>query len=415
MSLATSESKGVKPPLALEGVKVVEYAGSISGQYCTKLLADLGAEVIKIEPLEGDETRDNGPFPRDLPHRERSGLFLWLNHNKMGITLNVKLPTGRKMLLDLLKDTDVFVENFTSQMAEDLDLDYPALEKVNGRLVLISITPFGRTGPYKNYKAYDIGACAAAGISVGIGYPDRMPLTLPLSQAGFQGGTAGASAALIALLSRKMTGQGQQADVSEVEVLANTHHAGGLISLYIYQGIAGKRKGIHGGYFNYPCSTLPCKDGYVCLIAPQIEQWTKFVKVMGEPEWSKNPRYRDRRAMAEKYPDEADDLLRPWLKEHTKKEILDICMREHIPFGPLLTIDEIVDGPHLEERKFFVKVEHPETGEMKYPGAPYELSETPVSIRRAAPRLGEHNREIICGHLGYSPEELVDLRRKGVI
>lgn len=404
-----------RSPSALKGLKVVEYANSISGQYCTKLLAELGAEVIKVEPPQGDETRNHGPFPGDVPHEERSGLYLWLNNNKLGITLNLEKYTGKKLLLELLKDTDVFVENLTQQTAEKLELDYPRLEKMNKRLVVTSITPFGRTGSYKNYKAYDIGICAASGISVGIGYPDREPLTLPISQAGFQGGASASAATVVALLARDITGEGQHVDISEVEVLATTHHAGGLISLYIYRGIAGIRKGIHLGYFTYPDSTFPCKDGYVALLAPQIDQWTRFIKVMGEPDWSKDPRYRDRRAMAEQYPGEVDALLLPWFKEHTKKEILDICMKERIPFGPIMTVDELVNSPHLEQRGFFVEVEHPEAGNLKYPGAAFKASETPAAVRSAAPKLGEHNNDIICGRLGYSQEDLVHLRRGGVI
>ena len=415
MSLEMPKEQETRSPGALKGLKVVEYANSISGQYCTKLLAELGAEVIKVEPPEGDELRNYGPFPNNLPHKEWSGLYLWLNNNKLGITLNLRKCTGKKLLLELLKDTDVFVENLTQQTADELELDYPRLEKLNQRLVVASITPFGRTGPYKNYKAYDIGTCAASGISVGIGYPDREPLTLPISLAAFQGGASASAATIVALLARDIVGEGQHVDVSEVEVLATTHHAGGLISLYIYRGIAGIRKGIHGGYFTYPNSTLPCKDGYIALLAPQIDQWTRFIKVMGEPDWSKDPRYRDRRAMAEQYPDEADALLLPWLKEHTKKEILDICIQERIPFAPLMAIDELVNSPHLEQRGFFVEVEHPGAGKFKYPGPAFKASETPATIRRAAPRLGEHNEDIICGRLGYFQEDLVNLRRSGVI
>ncbi len=412
---AVKDKQASDSPSALKGLKIVEYATSISGQYCTKLLADLGAEVIKIEPPEGDETRSYGPFPDDLPHKERSGLFLWLNHNKSGITLNLKEPAAKKLLVGLLRDADVFVENFNRETARNLDLDYPSLEKINKGLIVTSITIFGRTGPYSNYKGYDINSCAASAVSIGIGFPDREPLALPLSLSAFQSGGSAAAATVVALLSRDISGEGQHIDISEVEVLATTHHAGGLISLYIYKGIAGKRKGIHGGYFNYPCSTLPCKDGYVCLIAPQKDQWDRFVKMMGDPEWSKNPRYQNRRAMAEKYPDEADDLLVPWLAQYTKNEILDMCIKERIPFGPLMTVEDLVNSPHLKERNFFVGVDHPEAGRLTYPGSAYELSETPPKIRKPAPRLGEHNADVICGKLGYSKEELVNFRKMGVI
>jgi CoA:oxalate CoA-transferase len=406
----TKESKR-----ALDGLRVIENVRSVAGQYCAKLLADMGAEVIKIETPEGDETRNRGPFLKDIPDKEKSGFFVWLNNNKMGITLNIEQPTGREILLRLLEKADVFIEDFNQEEVERLDLDYPVLEKKNPRLVVTSITSFGRSGPYKNYKSYDINTCAAAGISVGIGEADREPLTLPMSLASFQAGGSASSATMVALLAREFTGEGQFVDVSAVDVLATTHHAGGLISLFIYRGIAGTRKGARGGYFNYPNSTLPCKDGHIGLQAPQIEQWKRFIKVIGEPEWTKDPRYRDRRAMAEEYPDEVDTLLIPWFKERTKLEILDVCVKERIPFSPFMNADDIVHSPQLKERDFFVEAEWPDAGTVKLPGAPFKASETPWAIRTKAPSLGQDNQEIICGRLDYSPEDLVKLRRSGTI
>ena len=170
-----------------EGLKVVEYGNLVSAPYCTKLLAGLGAEVIKVEmPGVGDEARKHGPFPNDTPHTERSGLFLSLNSNKLGITLNLDTQAGRNILKKLLEDADVFVENNAPKHMEELGLDYASLEKINPRLIMASITPFGQSGPYRDYKAYDINCAAAGGVSIGIGYPDREPLALPLSQGDYQ-------------------------------------------------------------------------------------------------------------------------------------------------------------------------------------------------------------------------------------
>jgi len=398
-----------------EGLKVVEYGNLVSAPYCTKLLADLGAEVIKVEkPGVGDEARKHGPFPNDVPHPERSGLFLSLNTNKLGITLNLDTATGRDILKRLLKDADVFVENNAPKCMEELGLDYDSLEKINPRLIMASITPFGQSGPYRDYKAYDINCAAAGGVSIGVGHPDREPLALPLSQGGYQAGISAASAILIALFAREKMGKGQHIDISEVGVWAGLH-VGVYVLTFIYIGVTGIRRGTHGGYFIYPNEILPCKDGYVLLNCPQLAQWVRFLELMGNPEWTKNPRYRNRRAMHEEYPDEANALWIPWLKEHTYEELFQLCMENRIPLAPIYTISDLVNHPHLKECNFFVELDHPQAGRLKYPEGPCKFSKTNWELERPAPLLGEHNEQILCQRLGYSKEELIDLEKAGVI
>ncbi len=398
---------------ALSGLKVVEYGNLISAPYCAKMMADLGAEVIKVEePGSGDESRQHGPFPNDIPHPERSGLFLNLNTNKVGVTLNLRARTGQKILKELLKDADVFVENNPPQLIKDLGLDYATLEAVNPRLVMASITPYGQTGPYKDYKAYDINCCAAGGISIGIGTSDREPLAAPFSQGSYQAALSAAGATYVALLARDVIGQGQHIDISEAEVWA-TLHTGANMLTYIFEGRSAARGG--ASEVQYPSGYFRCKDGYIQVRAPQIAQWIRFLEVMGNPEWAKNPRYRDRRAMAVEYREEVDALVLPWFEARTKDEIHALCIEARVPFVPVRTIDELVKAPHLKEREFWVEIEHPETGPLKYPGAPYKFSKTPWRINRPAPLLGEHNEEVYCGRLGYSKGDLVNLRRAGII
>jgi crotonobetainyl-CoA:carnitine CoA-transferase CaiB-like acyl-CoA transferase len=400
---------------ALEGLRVVECANLRAGPYCAKLLADLGAAVIKVEdPGGGDESRRCGPFPDDDPHLEKSGLFLWLNANKFGITLNLRSLLGRKILKRLLKVTDIFIEDFPPSVARELGLDYKTLKEVNPQLIVTSITPFGQGGPYKNHRAYEINCSAAGGLSNATGEPRREPLIFPVSAADYQAGISAAAASITAVLCRGRIGRGQHIDISEVEVLANDH-AGQYVVAYIYRGVSGTRRGHHAGYFYYPCSCLPCKDGYVVLMAPQVAQWIKFVELMGNPEWSQNPRYRNRRAMFEEYPDEADGLLLPWLKEHKKDEIFLLGLNNHLPFAPVKTIDEVMNAPQLKVREFFWNSRHPEAGMLKFPGPAYKLSRTPSTLKRPAPRLGEHNRQVLCGDLRYSEEDLTKLREFGVI
>lgn len=401
---------------ALSGIRVVEYGSFISAPYCTKLMADLGAEVIKVEtPDIGDESRNHGPFPNDIPHPERSGLFLYLNTSKFGITLNVKTSTGQKILKGLLKDADVFVENNTPQFMNELGLDYPSVRELNPRLIMTSITPYGQTGPYSDYKAYPINCCAIGGVSQSIGHHWREPLTAPLSMGHYQAAVSGAGATMVALLVRDATDRGQHIDISEADVWA-TYYVGFGITIHAFGARDSLRKGYIGGGWTYPARrVIPCKDGFMALCAPQLKQWIKFLDLMGTPEWAKDPRYRDRHAMEDDYPEEVDALLAPWFLERTKKELFELFEKNAIPFAPLYDMEDEANDPHLSERQFFVTIGRDENGTFNYPGAPYKFSKTPWKLDRPAPLLGEHNEEIYCGRLGYLKEDLVALRRAGVI
>ena len=398
-----------------DGLRVIEYGNLISAPYCGKLLAGLGAEVVKIERNgSGDEARNHGPFPNDSPDPEQSGLFLFLNANKLGITLNVGTPSGKEIFRKLSDEADVLIENNPTGTMKELGLGYGSLVKSNPKLIMVSITPFGQTGPYATYKAHHINTCASGGEAVGIGRPDREPLTMPYSQGGYQAGVAAATAVLAALIARGKTGKGQHIDISEAEVWA-TMHVGAAILTFLYRGVTGMRRGIHGGYFRYPCTVFPCKDGYVSANTPQLAQWVRFLELIGNPKWAESPRYRDRRAMEEKYPDEVDALLQPWFKEHTKEEILKLCQNRRIPITPVYDVGEMVNHPQLKEMKFFVELEHSRAGKLMYPKGPCTFHKTDWEWIGAAPLLGEHNEQVLCQRLGYSKEELAKMRESGVI
>lgn len=401
---------------ALAGLKVVEFGSFISAAYCTKLMADLGAEVIKIEePQKGDESRDYGPFPDDIPHPERSGLYLYLNTNKFGVTLNVKTATGLKIIRELLREADVFVENNPPKVMNEIGLDYVKLKELNPRLIVTSLTPFGQTSPYKDYKAYAISCCAVGGVSQSIGHYWREPLTMPLAHGHYQAGVTGTLATMVAVLARDVTGRGQHVDVAETDVWA-TYHVGFGITIYAFGVKDSLRKGYIGGGWTYPARrVIPCKDGYMALCAPQLKQWVKFLELMGNPEWAQNPRYRDRHAMEDDYPEEVDALLAPWFLERTKKELFELFEKNAVPFAPLYNMADEVHDAHLKERAFFATIDREETGDLEYAGAPFKFSQTPWTLVRPAPLLGEHNEEIYCGRLGYSKEDLVALRRADVI
>jgi CoA:oxalate CoA-transferase len=402
-------------PGALQGIRVVEWGNLVSGPYCGKLLAELGAEVIKVEPpASGDDSRYLGPFPGDTPHPERSGLFLFVNLNKRGVTLAPQTSAGRRLLGLLLESADIFLENQPLALVQEVGLDYETLKRQHPRLIVTSVSPYGRSGPYQGYRGYDLTANAMSGLSFGTGHSHREPLTTPLHQASYLAGVGAAFSSIVALLGRDLTGQGQLVDVSEAQVIG-TLLTGYHLPTYIYRGVAGWRSGNRMRLGLFPNCVLPCKDGYVCIDAPQLEQYQRFLALLGEQDWMQDPRYRDRRAMSDQYPEEAESLIAPWFMQRTKEEILQLCLEHRIPCVPVKTFDEVLDDPQLTARDYFQEFPHQEAGSYRYPGPPYRLSESPCQIIRPAPALGQHNEEIFCGELAYRREELAELAKAGII
>lgn len=400
-------------------LKVIEWGDYVSVPYAAKLLADMGAEVVKVEkPGKGDEARAHGPFPGDLPDGEKSGLFHILNGNKLGVTLDVASDRGREMMSKLIAQADVLIEDNPPTRLESYGLDYDSLQRSNPGLVMTSITPYGHSGPYKDRKGYDINCCALGGVSWAIGDPEREPLSLPLSQSHYQSGANAAAATMAALLARETpsaAGRGQHVDISEVDVLS--FYSGSNSFMYIYHGMdwrrAGHRAPDSGG--SYPYTILPCKDGYVCMIARSGQEWSRIIKMLGEPEWAGDERYQNRQVMGREYPDEVDALILPWLEERTKEEVFQLCRRHGVPFAPVRDIKEVLNDENFEQRRFFVEAEGPGGEKMKFPGAPYRFSETPWRLGSRAPKLGQHNREIFGGRLGCTDVELRELESEGVI
>ncbi|MBE0479654.1 MAG: CoA transferase [Dehalococcoidia bacterium] len=401
---------------ALSWLKVIECGRFVSAPYCAKLMADLGAEVIKIEePGTGDESRNYGPFPDDIPDPEQSGLYLYLNTNKKGITLDVRTSAGKQLLAEILKEADVFIENLGPGFTREDVLNYARLREINPQLIVASISPYGQTGPYSNHKAYAINCCALGGVSQTIGHHWREPLTAPVLQGHYQAGVSAAGATMTALLARDITGRGQHVDIAEADVWA-TYHVGFGITIYAFGARETLRKGYIGGGWTYPARrVIPCKNGYMAVCAPQVKQWVKFLELMDNPEWSQDPRYRDRHAMEDDYPEEVDALIAPWFLERTKKELFEIFEKNAIPFAPLYNMRDQVEDTHLAERDFFASLDREHVGSLIYPGAPYKFSGTPWALESPAPQLGQHNSEIFMHRLGLSGEELVALRRTGII
>ncbi len=375
----------------------------VSAPFCAKVLAELGADVVKVEPPEGDSARLAGPFPGGRPHPERSGLFLFANLGKRGVTLNTRASDGVDRLHRLLESADIFVENQAYSTLEAAGITAAELELRHPRLITVSLSPYGRTGDYREYAGYDLQVNALSGMSFGTGHPHREPLTTPDRQAGFLAGLGGAYAAIVALLAREsnLAGDGdlaggQYIDVADSGVIS-TLLTGYHLPTFIYRGIAGSRSGNRMRLGLFPNCVLPCRDGYVCIDAPQMEQYQRFLNLMGDPDWTENPRYRDRRAMSDQYPEEAEDLIAPWFMEHDKAEILQLCLENRIPCAPVLTMAEALEMSHLHQRQWFVESEHPEAGGYRYPGAPVRLHGSPGRVVRPAPLLGQHNADVLDG------------------
>ena len=400
---------------ALKGLKVLEFGDSIAVPYCAKIFADLGAEVIKIEnPKGGDSTRHLGPFPNDNPNLEMSGLFLSLNTSKLGMTLDVFSEQGRKIFLELLKTTDVLIENNPPHKMKHFNLSYEFLKTINSQVIVTSVTPFGWSGPYSHFKGADINVLAFAGVSNAVGDPEQPPLTLPLGQGEYQAGLSAAAGTLLAVLARNVTGRGQHVDIASFQVWA-TIHQGAAATTFMYIGSTAGRKGRTRGDL-YPYTLLRCKDGYICLIAREGRQWKRFlVEVMEREDIASNPKYRDRRVVGEQLHQEMDALLSPWFLERTKSEIFKLCQAHAVPFAPVLDIAEVVNHEHLRAREFFQEVTHPVAGKVLYPGAPYKFSETPWQIGSSAPTLGQDTANILKTHLNFSNTEILRLYSQGTI
>ncbi len=396
---------------ALSDLRVIELALGIAGPYCGKLFAELGAEVIKIEPPAGDRSRRLGPFPHDEPHAEKSGLYLHLNTGKKSITLDAGVASGQTILKKLLAKADVLIEDEASRLDDAPSAKLPDL-------VRVSITPFGSTGPYKDYRGNSLTAMAMSTIMYNTGEPDREPLTTGGTPADYIAGIHGWVGALAALAYRAREGRGQHVDVSvaEAAACADEYNA----AMYGFQG-AIRRRYYSRHIFGYPYDILPCKDGYVVVIPgasgfPQRGMVAEgsvspMALMMENPELDQTEFFKSGQARMVRW-QEFDELLLPWLREHDAQEIVLTAQALRMPFAPVPSVKDLLEDPHLAERGYFQRIDHPEAGELPYAGPPFRMTETPPQIARA-PLLGEHNESVLT-ELGYSKEDQDILRERSV-
>jgi len=397
------------PDLALDDVKVLDLGTDVPGPYCAKLLADYGAEVIKVELPGGDPARRLGPFPADEPHLEKGGLFLYLNANKRGVTLDFASASGRSLLARLVAWADIVVENNLPSRAAELRLDWPSLRALNQKLVLTSITPFGQTGPSRDYPADETALFALSGRMYTHGLPGREPLRYAPDIVWFQIGSTAAVASMGALFASRRFGIGQQVDLSGLEALA-----GNVDTRTIFFTMAGNVAQPNAFGVNPAGGVVPCIDGYMLMIAAGERFFRRFLRAIDMEDLIQDPRFATNQVRME-HRDELDAVLLPWFVERTREQVFATLQAHRVMCAPIRTVDEVFGDPQLVERGFFVEVDHPGAGRLTFPGAPFLMSETPWSLRRPAPGLGEHNEEVYCGLLGLSRSDLGILAAGGVI
>jgi crotonobetainyl-CoA:carnitine CoA-transferase CaiB-like acyl-CoA transferase len=401
----------------LDGVSVLDLTHHIAGPYCTKLFADYGADVIKIErPDGGDPARRMAPFLHDEPGLEKSGLFLHLNTNKQSVTLDIETQAGRKLLLELARDADIVVESFSPDFMPSLELDYDAFEAVNPSIVMTSISNFGRTGPYKDYAASEITLYALGGTMISTGIPDRPPVKLGLTVEQFYAGMVCATATMGAFMGASATGVGQHVDMSLMEIMvANQDRAVQGHMIYQYTGPgAGRTGGGSPGRTIVPVGVYPTMDGYVQFFA-LTPRWDRICAMIDRPDLVNDPHFTAPENFAgnPEVKEEFDGILLEWLLTHTKREVMEKSQAAGHPCGAINTMADVFADPHLAARGFFQTVDHPATGPLLYPGPQFRMSETPWRPGRA-PLLGEHTSEVLTG-LGYVPEDIARLRDQGAI
>jgi CoA:oxalate CoA-transferase len=398
---------------ALSDVRIIEIGEMVSAPYAAKMLADMGAEVIKVErPRGGDRARSMGPFPVGGPDPERSGLFLSLNVNKLGVTLDIAQPEGFALLERLVGQADILIHNLPPPEMDRVGLGFDRLREINPALIMTSVSPFGLHGPYRDYLAEELtlwnagGACYING--AGTPDPDVPPLKTFGHPASYTGGVHAAVATVGALIARDLGGGGEHIEVAVQDVMAATGF--GVMFWPFMQTIMTRL----GEKVVQPLEAMEAKDGWIFIEAVEEHQWSEFVELMGRPGWALEPIFATRQLRAANW-----DVLRPLLQRWVKQQnVLDLCKRaqeRRIPFAPVSTMRDLLESEHLRARGFFVGLEHPVAGLLSYPGAPAKFSASPWQARRAAPTLGQHNEEIFHGRLGCSTVALAKLRERGVI
>ncbi len=401
------------------------------GYYCGKILGDMGADVIKVEKPGGDPGRNIGPFYKDIVHPEKSLHWMFFNASKRGITLNIETIDGQEIFKNLVKTADFVIESFPPGHMDGLGLGYKTLSEVNPRIIMTSITPFGQTGPYKNFQSSDI-VVWAMGSSMTYTGKANQPVRVSIPQGCMLGGLHASSGSMIAHYHREVSGEGQHVDVSMQQACISTLYPAAEI-WHVLRMIMPREE--VSGAFGRPAPMgviktryiWSCKDGYVCMHllgganvgqAKSSTELTKWAVSEGmamelkDYDWSKY----DSSNITQPERERLENIIIPFLRTKTKDELYNAARERGILLLPSNRIDDVLESPQLAARQFWIELEHPEVGEtITYPGAFLKLSECPLRTSRRAPLIGEHNDEIYGGELGFTKEKLAILKKAFVV
>ena len=405
----------------LEGVRVLDLTHYIAGPYCTRLMAGLGADVVKVErPPTGDPLRRLGPFATrpwvyrvhdDTEVAEDGAWHLYLNAGKRSVGLNLKSEQGRALALDLAAQADILVENFAPGTLDELGLGFEELHRVNPALVVTSISNFGQTGPYRDWRGTEANLYAMGGLMNITGEADQEPLKegAPLAQLG--AGQNAFAATMAAIMFAEETGEGQQIDVSIAEYATNILE--NALMQYSYSGQEYTRVG-NRGYGRAAWGIYPSQDGHVGIIAGPDHRWPEVARIMEREELA-DPRFASRRGRQEKA-DEVDALMLPWLIDHDKVDIFKAGQESGLGFSFVATMKDILEMEQLVARDYFVRLDHPAAGELAYPGAPISCElEADAWVFRRAPLFGEHTASALSDWLGCELARMEELVASGAI
>ena len=389
----------------LEGLKVVDLTTALNGPFCTMILADYGADVLKIEPPSGEQCRSWGPLDEKSGE---SGFYNYVNRNKKGATLNLKSEEGLQMFYELVKDADILVENFRGGVTKKLKIDYETIRQINPKIIYASGSGFGQYGPITHRPCYDIVAQAMGGMVNLTGFKETDPVKVGPSVADHVAGIYLAVGTLLALHHRDVTGQGQQVDVSMFDTIFSLLE-NALVN-YTVGGFIPERNGNVDPSIS-PFDIYKCKDGFVALGVGNDKLFNTFCHTIGHEELLADPRFKTNDDRCNNYIPALQDLIRDWCKDYTKKEIEDIMDEAGIPCGPVLNVKEAIEHPHIQAREMMVHCEHPTAGDQHFQGCVIKLTETPGSVDFPSPLLGQHNAEIF----GLTEEQVREYKEKGVM
>jgi benzylsuccinate CoA-transferase BbsE subunit len=414
-------------PMLMSGYRALDLTDE-KGLLCGQILGGLGVDVIKIERPGGDPSRNIPPFYKDIAHPEKSLYWMHSNRNKRGITLNVETADGREIFRQLVRTADFVFESFDPGYMEGLGLGYQALEEINPRLVMTSITPFGQTGPYSKFKYADLPLFAMGSVMKGCGEGDRAPVRTP-NQTGFYGGVHGAMSSMVAHYHREQYGEGQHVDVSIQQAGVLTMMSG--VETWDLLGIQIPRMGqvytASRGDDEITVRTLfPCKDGWIFIHfsgGPEgiVRSSNEMLRLAGEAGLAGDYadydfHDHDGQTVTQEVRTALEDVMIRFFATKTKKELMELAVEKELILGPLFNIAEIWESPHYQARDYWEEVDHPELGDtLTYPGAPVKINHAPWRTTHRAPLIGEHNKEIYTDELGVSSERLSQLMSTGII